>query len=49
MLCPFGEGSVASLARPGGNVTGLTTIGPELVGKQLRIDTSVPQQARDLR
>jgi putative ABC transport system substrate-binding protein len=34
---PVADGFVASLARPGGNVTGLATIGPELVGKQLEM------------
>ncbi len=28
---------VTSLARPGGNVTGLSTLGPELVGKRLEL------------
>src|SRR6058998_1419242 len=32
---PVGSGLVASLARPGGNITGLSVMGPELVGKQL--------------
>src|SRR5712691_7496139 len=32
---PVGSGLVASLARPGGNITGLSLLGPELVGKQL--------------
>jgi putative ABC transport system substrate-binding protein len=32
---PVGSGLVASLARPGGNVTGLATLDLELVGKQL--------------
>src|SRR5712691_11404084 len=32
---PVGSGLVASLARPGGNVTGLATLDPEVVGKQL--------------
>jgi putative ABC transport system substrate-binding protein len=31
------QGIVASLARPGGNVTGLTNITPDLAGKQLEI------------
>ena len=32
---PVESGLVASLARPGGNITGLSTLSPELVGKQL--------------
>jgi putative ABC transport system substrate-binding protein len=32
---PVGSGLVASLARPGGNVTGLATLSPDLGGKQL--------------
>jgi len=34
---PAGTGLVASLARPGGNVTGLSTISPELSGKRLAL------------
>jgi ABC-type uncharacterized transport system substrate-binding protein len=34
---PVAEGLVASVARPGGNITGLATIAPELVGKQLEL------------
>jgi putative ABC transport system substrate-binding protein len=34
---PVGSGHVASLARPGGNVTGLSTLAPELSGKQLEL------------
>jgi putative ABC transport system substrate-binding protein len=34
---PVGAGLVASLARPGGNVTGLTSITEELGGKQLEL------------
>jgi putative tryptophan/tyrosine transport system substrate-binding protein len=34
---PVGSGLVASLARPGGNVTGLSTLAPEISGKQLEI------------
>ena len=32
---PVGNGFVTSLARPGGNITGLATLAPELSGKQL--------------
>src|SRR6266508_1031509 len=34
---PVGNGFVASLARPGGNITGLATFRPELSGKQLEL------------
>lgn len=34
---PVGTGIVASLARPGGNITGLTSISPELEGKRLQL------------
>jgi ABC-type uncharacterized transport system substrate-binding protein len=34
---PVGSGFVASLARPGGNITGLCTLAPELSGKQLEL------------
>jgi putative tryptophan/tyrosine transport system substrate-binding protein len=34
---PVGSGFVASLARPGGNITGLSTLSPELNGKQLEL------------
>ena len=34
---PVGSGLVTSLARPGGNVTGLSTLAPELVGKRLEL------------
>ena len=34
---PVGSGLVPSLARPGGNVTGLTIMSPDLVGKQLEL------------
>ena len=34
---PVGNGFVASLARPGGNITGLSALAPELSGKQLEL------------
>jgi putative tryptophan/tyrosine transport system substrate-binding protein len=34
---PIGSGFVASLARPGGNITGLATLAPEMGGKQLEL------------
>jgi putative ABC transport system substrate-binding protein len=34
---PVGSGSVASLARPGGNITGLSSLAPEISGKQLEL------------
>src|SRR5262247_3195054 len=34
---PVGNGFVASLARPGGNMTGLSTLAPEISGKQLEL------------
>jgi putative tryptophan/tyrosine transport system substrate-binding protein len=44
---PIGSGLVASLARPGGNITGLSTFSPELHGKRLEIlKEVVPNLAR---
>ena len=44
---PVGTGLVASLARPGGNVTGLSLLFPELVGKQLELlKEAVPKVSR---
>jgi putative ABC transport system substrate-binding protein len=34
---PVGNGFVASLARPGSNITGLSSLAPELSGKQLEL------------
>jgi putative ABC transport system substrate-binding protein len=34
---PVGNGFVASLARPGGNITGLSSLAPELSGKRLEL------------
>ena len=34
---PVGNGFAASLARPGGNITGLSTLAPEISGKQLEL------------
>src|SRR5262245_12188112 len=34
---PVANGFVASLARPGGNITGLSTLAPELSGKRLEL------------
>jgi putative ABC transport system substrate-binding protein len=34
---PISDGLVASLARPGGNVTGLSNLSPDLVGKRLQL------------
>jgi putative ABC transport system substrate-binding protein len=44
---PVGNGFVASLARPGGNITGLSNYHPDLSGKQLELLTEVvPRLAR---
>jgi putative tryptophan/tyrosine transport system substrate-binding protein len=44
---PVGSGLVTSLARPGGNVTGLSLLGPELVGKCLeQLKQAVPGVSR---
>jgi putative ABC transport system substrate-binding protein len=34
---PVAEGLVASLAHPGGNITGLSSFTPELIGKRLEL------------
>jgi putative ABC transport system substrate-binding protein len=44
---PVGQGLVASLAQPGGNITGLSFLGAELPGKRLEIlKETLPQSAR---
>jgi ABC-type uncharacterized transport system substrate-binding protein len=44
---PVAQGFVASLARPGGNITGLSLLSPELVGKRLEIlKEAAPQSTR---
>jgi putative ABC transport system substrate-binding protein len=44
---PVGSGLVASLARPGGNVTGLSALVPELISKRLEIlKDTVPRLTR---
>ena len=44
---PVGNGFVASLARPGGNITGLSTLSPEISGKRLELlKETVPRLSR---
>jgi putative ABC transport system substrate-binding protein len=44
---PVGNGFVASLARPGGNITGLSSLAPEISGKQLELlKETVPRLSR---
>jgi len=46
-VAPVGVGLVASLARPGGNITGFSGLGPELNTKRLEIlKDAVPKLAR---
>src|SRR5499425_1264157 len=47
MADPVADELVTSLARPGGNVTGTTFLGPELVAKRLQLLSEVvPQHSR---
>jgi len=44
---PVGSGLIASLARPGGNVTGVSNLGPELNSKRLEVlKDAIPKLAR---
>src|SRR5262249_35998684 len=44
---PVGNGFVASLAHPGGNITGLSRLTPEISGKQLELlKETVPKLSR---
>ena len=44
---PVGNGFVASLARPGGNITGLSSLAPEISGKRLELlKEIIPQLSR---
>ena len=44
---PVGNGFIASLARPGGNITGLSTLAPEISAKQLELlNEIVPRLSR---
>jgi ABC-type uncharacterized transport system substrate-binding protein len=44
---PVGQGLVASLARPGGNITGLASLSPEVGGKRLELlKEAVPTASR---
>ncbi|MGH8072251.1 MAG: ABC transporter substrate-binding protein [Candidatus Entotheonellia bacterium] len=43
---PVGTGFIASLARPGGNITGTVDAGPEMAGKLLEVLTEAVPHAR---
>jgi putative ABC transport system substrate-binding protein len=44
---PVGDGQVTSLAKPGGNITGFSSLAPELNGKRLELlKEAVPKLAR---
>jgi putative ABC transport system substrate-binding protein len=47
VIDPLGSGLVSSLARPGGNVTGLSNMSSDLVGKQFEVlKQAVPEVSR---
>jgi putative ABC transport system substrate-binding protein len=47
MVDPVGDGFVTSLARPGGNITGLTLTTPELTAKRLQLlKEAIPTMSR---
>ena len=47
VLDPIGSGFIASLARPGGNITGLTAISSDLAGKRVQLlKETFPKAAR---
>jgi len=48
MADPVKDGVVASLARPGGNITGLTFLGPALVAKRLQFLRNVMPKTTDV-
>src|SRR6185369_11398704 len=45
---PVGDGIVASLARPGGNITGLSLMAPELGAKRLQILKDVLKKSQNV-
>jgi ABC-type uncharacterized transport system substrate-binding protein len=45
---PLGSGLVASLARPGGNVTGLTLLSTDLAGKRLQLMHTILPRAKQI-
>ena len=45
---PFGIGHVSSLARPGGNITGLAAVQTEFTGKALEMLTQAAPQVKKI-